>query len=140
MFQKKYLNLESSKFDIKHPCRGIALSKFSVERVFMKVDELWKKSLDILRDEINPNSFHLLFKDLKPVSLDGNELTILIENSFKKDAITTRFLDHISSALNESFGSKINLKIIGQLNKQSSVATKNNKGDLHKYTFSNSRL
>ena len=103
----------------------------------MKVDELWKKSLDILRDEINPNSFHLLFKDLRPVSLDDNELTILIENSFKKDAITSRFLDHISSALNESFGSKINLKIIGQLNKQSSVATKNNKGDLHKYTFSN---
>ena len=102
----------------------------------MKVDELWKKSLDILRDEINPNSFHLLFKDLKPVSLDGNQLTILIENSFKKDAIKTRFLDHISSALNESFGSKINLKIIGQLNKKPSIASKNNK-ELHKYTFSN---
>ena len=28
----------------------------------MKADELWKKSLDILRDEINPNSFNLLFK------------------------------------------------------------------------------
>ena len=41
----------------------------------MKADELWKKSLDILRDEINPNSFNLLFKDLKPVELNGNRMT-----------------------------------------------------------------
>ena len=78
----------------------------------MKADELWKKSLDILRDEINPNSFNLLFKDLKPVELNGNDMTISIENSFKKDAVIKKFFDHISSALYESFGSKVKLKII----------------------------
>ena len=103
----------------------------------MKADELWKKSLDILRDEINPNSFNLLFKDLKPVELNGNDMIISIENSFKKDAVIKKFFDHISSALNESFGSKINLKIISQINKKKTHSPKNKKEDFHKYTFNN---
>ena len=103
----------------------------------MKADELWKKSLDILRDEINTNSFNLLFKDLKPVELNGNKMTISIENSFKKDAVIKKFFDHISNALNESFGSKIDLNIIGQINKKSFISSKNKKEDFHKYTFNN---
>ena len=102
----------------------------------MKADKLWEKSLKILSDEINPNSFHLLFKDLRPIDLKGNELTILIQNSFKRDAIKERFLDYISNALNESFGSQVNLKIIGQL-KKDSTSSENNQQNLHKYTFDN---
>ena len=103
----------------------------------MKVKNLWDKSLVILRDEINPNSFNLLFKDINPVNLDGNELTISIENSFKKDAIIKKFYDHISSAVNQSFGSKVNLKIIGKIDAESKSPLKNNKQSFYKYTFNN---
>ena len=103
----------------------------------MKADELWKKSLDILRGEINPNSFNLLFKDLKPVELNGNEITISIENSFKKDAVIKKFFDHISSALSESFGSRVDLKIISQINKKRVYSQKNKKEDFRQYTFNN---
>ena len=103
----------------------------------MKVDVLWNKSLEILSEEINTSSFKLLFKDIEPISLINNEMIISIKNSFKKDAVTKKFYDHISNAVSESFGSKINLKIIGPTANRNYNSSEKPKKDFHKYTFDN---
>ena len=103
----------------------------------MKVDVLWEKSLKILSDEINTNSFNLLFKDIKPISLNDDEITISIENSFKKDAVIKKFYDHILNAINESFGSRIRLKIIGSSPNKHYASFNKQEQKFHKYTFNN---
>ena len=102
----------------------------------MEAGDLWKKALNILKEEINRPSFDLLFKAIDPVSLDDTEFIIRIENTFKYDAIKRRFYDHLSNAINESYGSSLKLKIVGlQSNKLAS--DKREAKDFYKFTFDN---
>tara|TARA_B100000902_G_scaffold186177_1_gene178520 strand:- start:170 stop:1453 length:1284 start_codon:yes stop_codon:yes gene_type:complete len=102
----------------------------------MKAGDLWEKALNILKEEINRPSFDLLFKAIDPVDINDSMFTIRIENTFKRDAIKKRFYDHISNAINESFGSNLELKIIGLENK-SLVSEKRKAKDFYKFTFDN---
>ena len=103
----------------------------------MNTESLWQSALTILQNEINPNSFNQMFKNIKPKSLTEDSIVILIENSFHKDAIEKRFFDHISSAVNEVSGTKLKLEIVGVASNK--VKQKNNARsfDLHRFTFDN---
>ena len=103
----------------------------------MNTESLWQSALNILQNEINPNSFNQMFKNIKPKSLTEDSIVILIENSFHKDAIEKRFFDHISSAVNEVSGTKLKLEIVGVASNK--VKQKNNARsfDLHRFTFDN---
>ena len=35
----------------------------------MNAESLWQSALDILQNEINPNSFNQMFKNIKPKSM-----------------------------------------------------------------------
>ena len=75
-----------------HPVLGVPLSKFRAGKGFMNIEDLWRKALNILQNEINPNSFSQMFKNIKPKALTKDTIVLLIENSFHKDAIEKRFL------------------------------------------------
>ena len=103
----------------------------------MNIENLWQETLNILQNEINPNSFNQMFKNIKPKLLTEDSIVILIENSFHKDAIEKRFYDHISSAVNEISKTKLKLKITG-IAPIKSARKKNPHGfDLHRFTFDN---
>ena len=103
----------------------------------MNAESLWQSALNILQNEINPNSFNQMFKNIKPKSITEDSIVILIENSFHKDAIEKRFFDHISNAVNEVSETKLKLEIVGV--ESSKVKLKNDaRGfDLHRFTFDN---
>ena len=103
----------------------------------MNAENLWQSALNILQNEINPNSFNQMFKNIKPKSITEDSLIIIIENSFHKDAIERRFFDHISNAINEVSETKLNLEIVGV--ESNKVKLKNDRRgfDLHRFTFDN---
>ena len=103
----------------------------------MNAESLWQSALDILQNEINPNSFNQMFKNIKPKSITEDSLIILIENSFHKDAIEKRFFDHISNAVNEVSETKLKLEIVGIASKKVKLKSDARSFDLHRFTFDN---
>ena len=103
----------------------------------MNAESLWQSALDILQNEINPNSFNQMFKNIKPKSITEDSLIILIENSFHKDAIERRFFDHISNAVNEVSEKKLKLEIVGIASKKVKLKNDARSFDLHRFTFDN---
>ena len=103
----------------------------------MNAESLWQSALDILQNEINPNSFNQMFKNIKPKSITEDSLIILIENSFHKDAIEKRFFDHISNAVNEVSETKLKLEIVGIASKKVKLKNDARSFDLHRFTFDN---
>lgn len=103
----------------------------------MNAESLWQSALDILQNEINPNSFNQMFKNIKPKSVTEDSLIILIENSFHKDAIEKRFFDHISNAVNEVSETKLKLEIVGIASKKVKLKNDARSFDLHRFTFDN---
>ena len=103
----------------------------------MNAESLWQNALDILQNEINPNSFNQMFKNIKPKSITEDSLIILIENSFHKDAIEKRFFDHISNAVNEVSETKLKLEIVGIASKKVKLKNDARSFDLHRFTFDN---
>ena len=103
----------------------------------MNTESLWQSALNILQNEINPNSFNQMFKNIKPKSITEDSLIILIENSFHKDAIEKRFFDHISNAVNEVSETKLKLEIVGIASKKVKLKNDARSFDLHRFTFDN---
>ena len=103
----------------------------------MNAESLWQSALDILQNEITPNSFNQMFKNIKPKSITEDSLIILIENSFHKDAIEKRFFDHISNAVNEVSETKLKLEIVGIASKKVKLKNDARSFDLHRFTFDN---
>ena len=103
----------------------------------MNAESLWQSALDILQNEINPNSFNQMFKNIKPKSITEDSIVILIENSFHKDAIEKRFFDHISNAVNEVSETKLKLEIVGIASKKVKLKNDARSFDLHRFTFDN---
>lgn len=108
-----------------------------LERGFMNIEDLWRKALNILQNEINPNSFSQMFKNIKPKALTKDTIVLLIENSFHKDAIEKRFFDHISVAVNEVSDIKLKLEIVGVDPVKTKPKANKATIDLHKFTFEN---
>ena len=103
----------------------------------MNTERLWQSALNILQNEVNPNSFNQMFKNIKPKSLTEDSIVILIENSFHKDAIERRFFDHISNAVNEVSETKLKLEIIGVESNKVKLKNDTRGFDLHRFTFDN---
>ncbi len=103
----------------------------------MNAESLWQSALNILQNEINPNSFNQMFKNIKPKSITEDSLIILIENSFHKDAIEKRFFDHISNAVNEVSETKLKLEIVGVASNKVKLKNETRSFDLHRFTFDN---
>ena len=103
----------------------------------MNAESLWQSALNILQNEINPNSFNQMFKNIKPKSITEDSIIILIENSFHKDAIEKRFFDHISNAVNEVSETKLKLEIVGIASKKVKLKNDARSFDLHRFTFDN---
>ena len=103
----------------------------------MNAESLWQNALNVLQNEINPNSFNQMFKNIKPKSITEDSIVILIENSFHKDAIERRFFDHISNAVNEVSETKLKLEIVGVESNKVKLKNDTRGFDLHRFTFDN---
>ena len=67
--------------------------------------DVWRKVLDILREDLTDTAISTWFDDCSSVELSGNRLFLHTPSTFKKDVIEERFLGSIRSALNDLFSS-----------------------------------
>ncbi|MGY6561846.1 MAG: chromosomal replication initiator protein DnaA [Luteibaculaceae bacterium] len=73
------------------------MSKNSFEKV-------WANCLDVLRDNISPQSFRTWFEPIKPIKLDKNVLTIQVPSQFFYEWIEEHYLELLRKVLRKEIG------------------------------------
>lgn len=109
-----------------------------------ELNDIWEQSLNILSGLVAAATFDIYIKPLVPISLDNGIYTLLSDDDFNKETISTRYLKSINEAIrtitNEDISAKIIVKeelIAGtNLSKQTSDAQSNNESHFYdKYVF-----
>ncbi|MGO1369401.1 MAG: chromosomal replication initiator protein DnaA [Senegalia sp. (in: firmicutes)] len=80
------------------------------------LDDLWLKTLKIIKTEVTEVSFNTWFKNTKPISLDNNIITLASPNEFTKSIIEDRYLSLIKNAMNQVANTnyEINFVLLGE--------------------------
>ncbi|MFA6334024.1 MAG: chromosomal replication initiator protein DnaA [Bacteroidales bacterium] len=95
---------------------------------------VWNNCLQIVRDNIHPQSFRTWFEPIKAVKLIGNVLTIAVPSHFFREFLEEHYIDLISKALKRELGKEAkleyNVKVVSNeaavpIPQQSSVEIKN---------------
>lgn len=63
------------------------------------VNEIWDKTLDIIKAEITEVSFNTWIKSAVPISMDGSSILFSVPNNFTKEILEGRYKDLISNAI-----------------------------------------
>ena len=65
---------------------------------------VWTRCLEILKDNLNEDTFKTWFGPIKPISLDEHRLTIEVPSDFWREYIEEHFLDLLSKVLRREIG------------------------------------
>ena len=66
--------------------------------------EVWTRCLEILRDNLNEETFKTWFGPIKPISLDEQRLTIEVPSDFWREYIEEHFIGLLSKVLRREIG------------------------------------
>ncbi|MBR1538252.1 MAG: chromosomal replication initiator protein DnaA [Bacteroidales bacterium] len=66
--------------------------------------EVWNRCLEILKDNLNDETFKTWFGPIKPISLQEQRLTIEVPSDFWREYIEEHFLDLLSKVLRREIG------------------------------------
>ncbi|MCA1828761.1 MAG: chromosomal replication initiator protein DnaA [Myxococcales bacterium] len=74
--------------------------------------DLWTRAIDHLRGRLSRHTFQTYFEPIKPVSLEGGELTLAHSSKFMIDWVRDNLLDVLLQDLEAQYGSKCTVKFI----------------------------
>ncbi|MGZ6141879.1 MAG: chromosomal replication initiator protein DnaA [Myxococcales bacterium] len=74
--------------------------------------DLWMRAIDHLRGRLSRHTFQTYFEPIKPVSLEGNELTLAHSSKFMIDWVRDNLLDVLLQDLEAQLGAKCAVKFI----------------------------
>lgn len=77
-----------------------------------EAQDLWKKALDIVSEEIDTPSFNVWFEGTVPIKVEDEVLTIAVPNSFAREYISDRFKNQLEAALTAQLGVDATLRIL----------------------------
>jgi chromosomal replication initiator protein len=88
----------------------------SLEAVQYSHDEVWEKSLEIIRQNINPRSYQTWFAPLKPIAISENTLTLGVPNKFFCEWLDNHYLTLVQNAVAQVSGQSVKViyKVIDQ--------------------------
>lgn len=91
----------------------------------------WESVLEKIKVEISSIAFNTWFKDIKPLSLNENELVLFVEEPILKEQLDKKYLRQIIVATNETLGrNDINVNIVTEnLVSKINVANKSSSGN-----------
>jgi len=119
---------------------------------YTETDELWYKVLQIIKNELNPQSYNSWFKQTKINKFEDNELIISVPNNFSKGWLENHYTKFIKNILEKNLNLDKNVKIKFQTTSTKSLESnlKNKKKEIRsvqknninvilkpKYTFDN---
>lgn len=76
------------------------------------LDTVWEKTLESIANLLSKPSFETWFKPTKPVSLDGNVLTIEVPNDFAREWLESRYSSLLSSTIRDLIEEEIELRFV----------------------------
>ena len=74
-------------------------------------NELWEMIKEECRSLVSEPIYNIWFKDIEPVSFDG-EKVVLAVSGFKKKIVETRFMDKLRQAFFNIMGFDVQIEII----------------------------
>ena len=75
-------------------------------------NEIWKKALLILGEDLTSTTLRTWFDDVTAVAMDGDTLILCSPEEFKRDIIRQRYLDNVEKALFELFSQSIPVRFV----------------------------
>ena len=76
------------------------------------LDTVWEKTLESIANLLSKPSFETWFKPTKPISLDGNILTIEVPNDFAREWLESRYSSLLSSTIRDLIEEEIELRFV----------------------------
>ena len=70
----------------------------------------WQECLDIIRDNVNPQSFKTWFEPIKPVKLSNKVLTIQVPSQFFYEWLEEHFVQILQKSLKKVIGANAKLE------------------------------
>ena len=81
----------------------------SVEKIDPSPENIWLKSLDIIRENVNPRSFQTWFAPLKVIEINDNNITLGVPNKFFCEWLDNHYLKILQNAIVQVSG--LSLKV-----------------------------
>ncbi|NLW45991.1 MAG: chromosomal replication initiator protein DnaA [Firmicutes bacterium] len=76
------------------------------------LDTVWGKTLESIANLLSKPSFETWFKPTKPISLDGNVMTIEVPNDFAREWLESRYASLLSSTIRDLVEEDIELRFV----------------------------
>lgn len=67
-------------------------------------ESIWKKCLQIIRDNVNPQNFKTWFEPIKPIKLDGKVLTIEVPSQFFYEWLEEHYITLLKKVIRQQLG------------------------------------
>ncbi|NLY75753.1 MAG: chromosomal replication initiator protein DnaA [Firmicutes bacterium] len=89
------------------------------------LETIWEKTLDSISTHLSKPSFETWFKPTKPLSLDGNVLTIEVSNDFAREWLESRYAPLLTTTIRDLIDEEIELRFVTPENNEATnkVAT-----------------
>lgn len=72
-------------------------------------NQVWQKCLEVIRQNVNAQSFKTWFDPIQPVKLDGSVLTILVPNKFFYEFLEEHYVRNLQAAIIQVIGPQAQL-------------------------------
>ncbi|MDQ0417875.1 chromosomal replication initiator protein [Croceifilum oryzae] len=76
------------------------------------VNDLWKKSLDLIQSKISKPSFEAWLKQTEAIELQSNKLIIGVPSTFAQDMLSNRYYSMIKDAVKKVSGTNLEIEVI----------------------------
>ncbi len=80
----------------------------------MSIQEIWDKTLQIIRTELTEVSFNTWLKTLEPVGIRNQTFILEVPNKFNKEILETRYLGLIANSVKQVTSKEYALDFICQ--------------------------
>ncbi len=77
-----------------------------------QLNEIWEKTINIIKGELTEVSFNTWIKSITPVSIEGSNLKLGVPNDFTRGILNSRYKDLIENALKMITTQKYNVNFV----------------------------
>lgn len=78
----------------------------------LTLEDLWRRTLENLRKELNVPTFQVMFQDTRPKKIEGDTIYILTPNQFIKEWLETRHQGSLLEAIFKASGRNLKIKFL----------------------------
>lgn len=78
----------------------------------VQLNQIWEKTMNIIKGELSEVSFNTWIKSITPLNLSGNNIKLCVPNNFTKEILEARYKDLIFNALKMLTSKQFNIEFL----------------------------